>query len=274
MAKYYEWDDYYIPGTEVLRNLFTAPDKPYGETDPVKLRELEEFTVSIRMGTLAQHPIRGNFDFAYMKAIHKFLFQDVYEWAGEERTAPRFGEVPMSKKSGHNYFPAGEPMKEQLDKLYKDLRERDKYLVGLPQDEFVKKFAELWSEVNVVHAFREGNTRSQFVFFSQLAEHAGYELRSDVFAVGEPLRDEFIEARYEGHIDTKAKRLAAVLGQAITPLGNAQAENVEPETLNATRLGALSVASTKVRYSRGGPNISSRGGAVSPPVSKDDGLGL
>lgn len=273
MAKHYEWNDYYIPGTQVLRNLFTGPGKPYGETDPIKLRSIEESKVRARMLLLQSDPIKGNFDFAHMKAIHGFLFQDVYEWAGQERTAPSFWDPRMSK-DGHRYFPAGEPMKEQLDKLYKDLRERDKYLVGLPQDEFVKKFAELWSEVNVVHAFREGNTRSQFVFFSQLAEHAGYELRSDVFAVGEPLRDEFIEARYEGHIDTKAKRLAAVLGQAITPLGNAQAENVEPETLNATRLGALSVASAKVRYSRGGPNISSRGGAVSPPVSKDDGLGL
>lgn len=68
MAKHYEWDDYYIPGTHVLRNLFTSPGKPYGETDPVKLRELEEFTVSIRMGALTQQPIRGNFDFAHMKA--------------------------------------------------------------------------------------------------------------------------------------------------------------------------------------------------------------
>lgn len=35
MAKYYDWKDYYIPGTEVLRNLFISPGKPYGETDPV-----------------------------------------------------------------------------------------------------------------------------------------------------------------------------------------------------------------------------------------------
>lgn len=84
MAKYEKWEDYYIPGTEVLQNRFN-------ETDPVKLKKLEESKVRGRMLLLVQQPIRGNFDFAHMKAIHKFLFQDVYEWAGEERTAPASG---------------------------------------------------------------------------------------------------------------------------------------------------------------------------------------
>lgn len=210
MAKYYEWEDYYIPGTEVLQNRFN-------ETDPVKLKKFEESKVRGRMLLLVQQPIRGNFDFAHMKAIHKFLFQDVYEWAGEERTAPSFWE-PRMNKEGHRYFPAGEPMKVQLDKLFKDLRERDKYLVGLPQDEFVDKYAELWNEINAVHAFREGNTRSQFIFFSELAKHAGYQLDADAFAEGKPLRDEFVKARYASQVAANNECLAEVLSKAIKPL--------------------------------------------------------
>ena len=210
MAKYYDWKDYYIPGTEVLQNRFN-------ETDPVKLKKLEESKVRGRMLLLVQQPIRGNFDFTHMKAIHKFLFQDVYEWAGEERTAPSFGE-PFMNKEGHEYFPAGEPLTNQLNKLYRNLRERDKYLVGLPQDEFVEKYAELWNEINAVHAFREGNTRSQFVFFRQLAEQAGYELDADAFAEGKPLRDEFVKARFEGQDTGYSDCLAEVLSKAIKPL--------------------------------------------------------
>lgn len=210
MAKYYEWEDYYIPGTEVLQNRFN-------ETDPAVLRRLEEAKVRGRMILLQHNPVKGHFDFAHMKAIHKFLFQDVYEWAGEERTAPSFGEPHMNKE-GHRYFPAGEPMKVQLDKLYRNLRERDKYLVGLPQDEFVEKYAELWNEINAVHAFREGNTRSQFVFFRQLAEQAGYELDADAFAEGKPLRDEFVKARFEGQDTGYSDCLAEVLSKAIKPL--------------------------------------------------------
>ena len=213
MAKYEKWEDYYIPGTEVLQNRFN-------ETDPVKLKKLEESKVRGRMLLLVQQPIRGNFDFAHMKAIHKFLFQDVYEWAGEERTAPSFWE-PRMNKEGHRYFPAGEPMKVQLDKLFKDLKEKDKYLVGLPKGEFVKGYAELWNEINIVHAFREGNTRSQFIFFGQLAEHAGYQLDADAFAEGKPLRDEFVKARFEGQKTDHSDDLAAVLYMAIKPLPSA-----------------------------------------------------
>lgn len=36
------WDDYFIPGTFVFRSKFTGPDKPFGESDPAKLRMLEE----------------------------------------------------------------------------------------------------------------------------------------------------------------------------------------------------------------------------------------
>ena len=213
MVKQYTWEGYYIPGTHVLRNLFTAPGKPHGETDPVKFRVLEEALVFERMRMLAVQPIRGNFDFAHMKAIHGFLFQDVYEWAGQERTAPSFWDPRMSKE-GHRYFPAGEPMLEQANRLYRGLAAKN-YLAGLSREEFVREFAELWNELNVVHAFREGNTRTQFVFFSQLAAHAGYRLVPTAFEVAAALRDEFVEARFEGQDTGRSARLAEVLAQAI-----------------------------------------------------------
>lgn len=209
MAKYYDWKDYYIPGTEVLQNRFN-------ETDPVKLKKLEESKVSGRMLLLVQQPIRGNFDFTHMKAIHKFLFQDVYEWAGEERTAPSFGE-PFMNKEGHEYFPAGEPLTNQLNKLYGELADKN-YLVGLPLDVFAKELANSWCEINVAHAFREGNTRSQFIFFSELAKHAGYQLDASALAADEKLRQEIIDARNEGHDTEQIKVFAAVLRKVIKPL--------------------------------------------------------
>ena len=48
----------------------------------------------------------------------------------------------------------------------------------------------------VVHSFREGNTRAQFVFYSQLSHQAGYELAPEQFAPGAALRDEFVQARF------------------------------------------------------------------------------
>lgn len=67
--------------------------------------------------------------------------------------------------------------------------------------------AEAWGELNVVHSFREGNTRTQFVFFSQLAEQAGYQIDTAAFAPGSPLCDEFVQARFHSQDKASNDRL-------------------------------------------------------------------
>ena len=46
------------------------------------LRALEEHWASLRLIELQDNPILGLFDYDHMKAIHRHIFQDVYEWAG------------------------------------------------------------------------------------------------------------------------------------------------------------------------------------------------
>ncbi len=70
----------------------------------------------------------------------------------------------------------------------------------------------------VVHSFREGNTRTQFVFFSQLAEQAGYRLDTKKFAPGAPLRDEFVQARFHSQDTGRNDRLETVLRRAVLPI--------------------------------------------------------
>lgn len=209
------WDDYFIPGTFVLRNKFTAPGKPHGEPDPDKLRTLEEAFAHTRLQELQENPIAGRFDYDHMKAIHGYVFQDVYEWAGQERVAPA-GQ--FMTKDGHAYYGAGPHLTAAAEAEYAKLAGKD-YLRGLPQAKFVDELAESWGELNVIHFAREGNTRTQFVFFSQLAEQAGYQLDTAAFAPGSPLRDEFVQARFHSQDTGRNDRLAAVLKQAITPLG-------------------------------------------------------
>lgn len=111
------WDDYFIPGTSVLRNKFTAPGKPYGETDPDKLRTLEEATAHSRIQELVAHPIEGRFDYDHMKAIHRYIFQDVYEWAGQERVAP-VGEFMVKTGPDVVHYPVGDPAAPQVPYRY------------------------------------------------------------------------------------------------------------------------------------------------------------
>lgn len=164
---------------------------PFGESDPDKLRTLEEGATAIRIAELAAHPIEGRFDYDHMKAIHRYIFQDVYDWAGQERAAP----ATFMTKDGHAYYPAGPALTAAAEAQYAMLADKN-LLRNLDPRSFVYELAESWGEVNVIHSFREGSTRSQFVFYSQLAEQAGYRIDTAKFAPGAPLRDEFVRARF------------------------------------------------------------------------------
>lgn len=79
---YYEYEtdsDYCYPGTYVLKNKLNI-------TDENELRSAERSITSLRTAQLIQNPIEGKLDFNYLKNIHKFIFGDIYEWAGTVRT--------------------------------------------------------------------------------------------------------------------------------------------------------------------------------------------
>lgn len=215
MTVFKSWNDYFIPGTTTLRNKIVSRQEPYGISDPARLRAAEDLLVSARLIDLLLHPIAGMFDYNHMKAIHQYLFQDVYEWAGQERVAPVAPQ--FLDKDGHLYYPAGETLATAANEQYR-LIAKANYLRGLEQSDFVAELAERWGEINVIHSFREGNTRSQLVFFSQLCEQAGYELRLDQLAYGTELNQEFIAARFHSQDTGSNRALAEVLNKTVSPL--------------------------------------------------------
>ena len=64
--------------TEVLINNFN-------EHDPRVLSQYERMYTGARIIDLLKKPIQGKFDLSHLKAIHKYIFQDIYSWAGELR---------------------------------------------------------------------------------------------------------------------------------------------------------------------------------------------
>src|SRR5580658_2175212 len=99
-------DPYLYPGTNVLKNL-------RGLTDPGLLARFEARRTHRRITELIDTPLTGKFDIAHFKAIHRYIFQDVFEWAGEFRT------VNISKGS-HLFGLAAflEPaLRQTIDKL-------------------------------------------------------------------------------------------------------------------------------------------------------------
>jgi cell filamentation protein len=160
MSRYDADDVYCIPGAVVLKN-------KAGITDQDQLDEYEGDFTAIRLLELTQNPVEGSFDLAYLCKIHQYLFQDVYEWAGEVRTVDiirgdsRFCNVRHIQSYSNTVFSA---------------LTAEKYLVNLKPKVFANRLAHYLSEINAIHPFREGNGRVQRLFISQLAEHAGYSL--------------------------------------------------------------------------------------------------
>jgi cell filamentation protein len=123
----------------------------------------------------------GDFDAEHLKAIHRHLFRDVYEWAGhtrDERLRLSDGVIasePVMRKAAGATFVIGPSIPAALDELARTLRQAD-HLRGLSREEFAFRAADTMSEINAIHPFREGNGRTQRVFIEELAKQAGHPL--------------------------------------------------------------------------------------------------
>ena len=160
MSRYDADDVYCIPGTAVLKN--TA-----GITDQDQLDEYEGDFTAIRLLELTQSPVAGSFDLTHLCKIHQYLFQDVYEWAGEVRS--------VDIVRGDSRFCNVRQIQSYSNIVFKALA-AEKYLLSLEPKVFAKRLAHYLSEINAIHPLREGNGRVQRLFISQVAEHAGYSL--------------------------------------------------------------------------------------------------
>lgn len=214
-SEFTTWGDYFIPGTQVLRNKL-------GIGNEADLREAEEKLTWVRTVDLDAHPMPGDFDYDHMKAIHRHLFQDVYEWAGEERVGPE--EPQVMTKGDFSYAPVSF-VDEHLEVQYRRLAEHDRFR-DLPEDEFVDRLADAWGEVNFAHAFREGNTRTQILFFDQFCEQAGYELNREAFLPGTATRDQFVAARFRA-LDGNHDQLREFLDTVIERMPSAKEPSLD-----------------------------------------------
>lgn len=134
--------------------------------DEDKLKKVEADITFAKATILESNPISDKFDLEHYKAIHRFLFEDIYDWAGSFRT------VDMAKK-GTSFC-----SEDQLDDVAKNCFDRlaeNNLFYYLDRDEFVDAIVDFYCVTNMLHPFREGNGRTQRIFISQLIHHNGYD---------------------------------------------------------------------------------------------------
>jgi cell filamentation protein len=118
-----------------------------------------------RLEDLAKAPIPCTGDKVHLQAIHRVLFDGVFDWAGQFRTTD-------IDKQGTDFVAAGE-VETAIDQLFTELA-AENLLRDLPRERFIPRLALYYARLNQIHPFREGNGRTQRLFWGQVALHAGW----------------------------------------------------------------------------------------------------
>ncbi|WP_195617478.1 Fic/DOC family protein [Clostridium paraputrificum] len=152
---------YEYPDCEVLKNKLDIKDQ--------ELLERAERTISsMRLCELQEKPIKGSFDFNHLSKIHKYVFKDIYDWAGKPRTE----EI---SKDTTSFAPSRFAVEGLKDSVFKPLKKLN-YCRGMDANELSKNLAKFYCELNFGHPFREGNGRTQREFIRELAAYNGFKL--------------------------------------------------------------------------------------------------
>lgn len=134
---------------KVLRNKL-------GIWDEDGLNEAERMITSYKLAKLYLDTGAQSFDANHLKSIHKFLFEDIYPFAGE------FRRENISKRITFCLVQFIEP---ELDRTLKNAIKMVPKLVD--RDTLLRYITELYSDLDMIHPFREGNGRTEREFIRQ-----------------------------------------------------------------------------------------------------------
>ena len=135
--------------------------------DPIALKNYETSVIGLKLMALSKQGITGKFDVSHFVSIHKFLFEDIYPFAGLFRTE--------NIAKDYFQFAEWEYIESELTRLLSELKSEN-FLANLTKEKFAERLAYYWAELNVLHPFREGNGRAIREFIRELAAWNGYEL--------------------------------------------------------------------------------------------------
>ena len=131
-----------------------ALENKLGLTSTAELDRAEERISKKKAAQLFDRKLLDTFDvgtFAGLTAIHKYLFEDIYDFAGELRT------VNIAK--GNFRFAPLMYLQAALDNIDK-----------MPQSNF-DEIVEKYVEMNIAHPFRDGNGRSTRIWLDHILKN-------------------------------------------------------------------------------------------------------
>lgn len=210
---------YCYPDSEVLINKLNITDKK-------DLFEAEKELTAIRLRELQENPIKGGYDFLHLKAIHKYIFQDIYSWAGKERTV-EIGKGNLFCTTACIQDYAKSVFGKYFSQCYAF---RDNF------DDFIRVFSDNYGDLNALHPFREGNGRAQREFARIVCLECGYD-----FNLSQTTHQEMLEASKLSFDKGDSSLFMKIFSRAITTCGSQ--DKWELDTLNILTVDDLSIDS-------------------------------
>lgn len=144
--------------------------------------ELEMIETTLSSIRAADGVPQGDFSYDHLKSVHKHLYQDVYDWAGEER------KTSLTKHGSKDSIYQPHQITPALNQTFKTLEEQD-FLKGKGHDQFSVGIADMVGSIDKAQPFRGGNEQVMQEFADQVASEAGYAI--DWAAID---RDDWIRA--------------------------------------------------------------------------------
>ena len=151
---------YCYPDSNVLKNKLNIRDNKL-------LKTAEEEITLIKQMELLKNPIKGNFSKAHLMNIHKFIFEDIYLFAGKIRRE-------QISKADTLFYPPN-LIDRELDKVFAKIKEKN-MLKETDEEKVFDNLAYVMAELNIIHPFREGNGRTIREFIRLMAKRMGYDL--------------------------------------------------------------------------------------------------
>ena len=151
---------YCYPDSNVLKNKLNIRDNKL-------LKTAEEEITLIKQMELLKKPIKGNFSKAHLMNIHKFIFEDMYSFAGKIRRE-------QISKADTMFYPPN-LIDRELDKVFAKIKEKN-MLRETDEEKVFDNLAYVMAELNIIHPFREGNGRTIREFIRLMAKRMGYDL--------------------------------------------------------------------------------------------------
>lgn len=150
---------YTYKNSETLKNKLNIQDEK-------KLKKYETEMVAFKLSTLKDSNIKRTYDANHLKAIHKHLFEDVYDFAGEYR------RENITKENFR--FSEFHYIEDNIKEIFKKVDMQK--LKQMTFEELVVFISQIMTDLNVLHPFREGNGRATREFIRELLEDLGYEI--------------------------------------------------------------------------------------------------